>query len=116
MSDQVIRDAIHAAWERMTAAQRRLWEALRIDPEKWQQHPWGDAGGGFWVVGLIGRTVIWYNDIEGGFNRSRYSQYGEIGAYWCNEDELEGTVQHLLNEIETGQPSGTYSGPPEPIR
>ena len=28
--------------------------------------------GVFWVVGLIGRTVIWYNDIEEGFNRSAF--------------------------------------------
>lgn len=66
---------------------------------KWQQHPYGDPGGGFWVVALIGRTVIWYNDVEEGFNRSCYSVYGEIEDYWCNEDELEFTIAFLVNAL-----------------
>jgi len=53
----------------MTPEQLRLWKAIRIKPEKWLQPPYGDHGKGFWVVGLIGRTVTWYNDIEEGFNR-----------------------------------------------
>jgi hypothetical protein len=87
---------------RMSAPQRRLWEAIRIEPEKWQQHPWGDQGAGFWVFAVVGRTVIWYNDIEEGFNRSNYSAYGTIDDYWCNQDELELTVQYLMNALEQG--------------
>jgi hypothetical protein len=87
---------------RMNPSQLRLWEAVRIDPEKWQQHPYGDPGLGFWVVALVGRTVIWYNDIEEGFNRSRYSAYGTIDDYWCNQDELELTVQYLMNALQIG--------------
>ena len=87
---------------RMNPTQLDLWEAVRIDPEKWQQHPNGDPGEGFWVVALVGRTVIWYNDIEEGFNRSRYSTYGTIDDYWCNQDELEITVQYLMNALEQG--------------
>src|ERR1700730_11255610 len=64
---------ISQGYARMNQAQQRLWDAIRISPEKWQQHPYGDAGGGFWTVGLIGRTAIWYNDLEDGFNRSVYS-------------------------------------------
>jgi hypothetical protein len=58
------------------------------------------SGGGFWVVAIVGQTVIWYNDIEEGFNRSRYSAYGTIDDYWCNHDELEITVQYLMSAIE----------------
>jgi hypothetical protein len=47
----------------MTDGQLRLWRAIEIDPAKWEQHPYGDQGGGFWVVAVIGRTAIWYNDI-----------------------------------------------------
>jgi hypothetical protein len=49
-----------------------------------------------------GRTVIWYNDIEEGFNRSRYTAYGSIDDYWCNQDELELTVQYLMSALEQG--------------
>lgn len=78
ISAEGIQGEIDASRDRMTIAQRRFWEAIRIDPEKWQQHPYGDEGGGFWAVAVLGNTVIWYNDIEDGFNSSRYSKYGEV--------------------------------------
>ena len=87
---------------RMSEAELRLWEAVRIQPQKWQQHPYGDQGGGFWAVGLIGATVIWYNDIEDGFNRSRFSTFGTIDDYWRNQDELETTIDYLLNVLSRG--------------
>jgi hypothetical protein len=93
---------ISQGYERMTQAQQRLWDAIRIKPEKWQQHPYGDAGGGFWAVALIGRTAIWYNDLENGFNRSVYSAYGLIEDYWCNDDELDVTIQYLANALSLG--------------
>jgi len=67
-----------------------------------RSNPYGDQGAGFWVVALVGRTVIWYNDIEEGFNRSRYSAYGTIDDYWCNQDELELTLRYLLSALEQG--------------
>ena len=60
------------------------------------------SGGGFWAVALIGPTVVWYNDIEEGFNRSRYSVYGQIDDYWRNDDELELTIEYLMTTLEKG--------------
>jgi len=97
-----LRTRIEQAETRMTAAQRRLWNCIRIRVAKWQQHPFGDQGNGFWVVGLIGQTVIWFNDIEDGFNRSKFTTYGTIDEYWCNQDELEVTVQYVLTALEHG--------------
>ena len=102
ISEGALRGRLAQGESRMTPSQLRLWDAIRIEPEKWQQHPFGDDGDGFWVVGLIGRTVIWYNDIEEGFNRSRYRDYGEIEDYWRNEDELELTIEYLMNSLEQG--------------
>ena len=104
---------LNSAWRRMTPAQRRLWEAIRIEPAKWTQHPYGDMGGGFWAVGVLGRQVVWFNDIEDGFNCSEYTAYGAIGAYWCNQDQLEWTVQHLLNLVTTGESTSYHAGPPQ---
>ena len=87
----------------MPVENQRLWNAIRIEPEKWQQHPYGDAGGGFWTIAVIGRTAIWYNDIEDGFNRSVYSAYGTLDDYWCNEDELEVAIQYLASALSEGQ-------------
>ena len=102
ISEKALRGRIAQGVARMSPSQKRLWEAIRIDPEKWQQHPYGDTGKGFWVVALIGRTVVWYNDVEEGFNRSGYSVYGEIDDYWCNQDELELTIEYLMTSLERG--------------
>ena len=102
IAEEALRDCIAQGVARMAPSQLRLWEAVRIEPEKWHQHPYGDAGYGFWVVAIVGRTVIWYNDIEDGFNRSNYSEYGTIEDYWCNQDELELTVDYLLNSVDRG--------------
>ena len=102
IAEVALRARVAQGEARMSAAQLRMWETIRIEPEKWQQHPYGDAGAGFWVVALAGRTVIWYNDVEEGFNRSRYSVYGTIDDYWCNEDELEVTMQYFMSALERG--------------
>jgi hypothetical protein len=99
---RALRKRIAQGAARMDPRARRLWDAIRIDPEKWQLPPYGDAGHGFWVVALIGQSVIWYNDVEEGFNRSRYTAYGTIGDYWCNQDELEVTIGYLMNALEQG--------------
>ena len=103
ISQSALLDRIEQGRTRMTEPHRRLWDAVRIPPERWQQHPYGDAGGGFWVVGLIGRIVIWYNDIEDGFNRSVYSTYGVIDDYWRNDDELDVTIGYVADSL-AGEP------------
>jgi hypothetical protein len=98
----------------MTPPARALWNLLRIKPVKWQLPPWGDVGGGFWIVGIFGQQVIWFNDIEDGFNVSHYEVPGVIGEYWCNQDELNHTMYALLRLIEAGE-LPTKLGPPQPI-
>ena len=92
----------------------RLWYLIRVTPVKWQLHPWGDLGGGFWVVGVLGHHVIWYNDIEEGFNVSGYSAVGVIEDYWCNQDELHHTISGLQRYLRTGEVAGGF-GPPMPV-
>jgi hypothetical protein len=114
-SEAEIWDMINGSWMKMSLPQRRLWEIIKIDPIKWQESSYGGAGGGFWVVGIYGNTVIWYNDIERGFNRSAWSVAGTIDEYWCNQDDLEETIQYVLNQWQDGFPSGGRCGPPEPL-
>lgn len=78
LSELKLWDFMNEACDRMSIEQRRLWEVIRVSPVKWKLTPWGDQGGGFWVIGIIGNTVLWYNDIEDGFNRSKYSAVGII--------------------------------------
>lgn len=62
----------------MSAMQLLVWRCIAIAPSKWGLSPLGDLGGGFWVVAIFGDSVIWYNDIEDGYNVSTYPTLGEI--------------------------------------
>ncbi len=66
----------------------------RIAPERWSTVRWG----AFWAVALHSDRVLWYNDIEEGFNVSRFDSRGVIpsGEYWCNEDRLSWVIERLL--------------------
>ncbi len=75
--------------ETMDDGVQAAWRAMRIEPEKWQCSPWGDEGGGFWVVAEKDGHVVWYNDIEHGFNVSRSSTRKIIDEYRCNETTFE---------------------------
>ncbi len=114
-TEEEIWDDINEAFDRMDPPQRRMWEAIKIVPEKWQQSPWGEEGGGFWAVAIIGQWVVWYNDIEDGFNLSSYSKYGTINEYWCNQDELEWVIQTIIDRVKTGNYVEGNMGPPESI-
>ena len=100
IAEQGIQNLIEAAVAQMTKEQRCLFNLIRVDPMKWSLEKWGDAGGGFWVVAVLGNEVIWYNDIEEGFNCSTYSIYGTIDDYRCNQDELESVIARLIYELK----------------
>lgn len=72
-----------------------FWEFIKIPPQKWQNYPMGDEGEGFWVVAIFGKHVIWYNDIEDGFNISTYSTSGVINEYWCSQSGLKALLTSL---------------------
>lgn len=96
---------ISCAEGRMSPQISRLWEAIKIPPEKWSEKTYGAVGGGFWTVAVIGRRAIWFNDIEDGFNCSSYVAAGELAEYFCNQDELEMAVQNVLTMIEADSDS-----------
>lgn len=79
-------------------AVRAEWERIRIEPEKWRCSPWGDATGGFWAVAIDDGQVLWFNDIEEGFNWSRYSSRGIIDDYLCNQDALETILERIAQQ------------------
>jgi hypothetical protein len=78
----------------------KFWEYLKIAPEKWHEKTMGEEGGGFWVVAILGKSVIYYNDIEEGYNLSAFTNYGEIDNYYCNQMELHEMIESIFYEIE----------------
>lgn len=111
ISETELWDILNTSYIRMSPQQERLWNLVRINPEKWSQESYGKVDG-FWAVALLGQIVVWYNDIEDGFNCSTYIKHGEISEYWCNQDELEFAIQRLINAIEFGHDMGGQRSPP----
>lgn len=93
----------------------RFWLKIKITPEKWSLPPWGDEGGGFWVVAVMGQMCVYFNDIEDGFNTSRYSTFGQIEDYYCDQTELEFRILWILQSIlhNSDQICARSAGPPE---
>jgi hypothetical protein len=100
----------------MSEEYTNIWNLVRITPVKWKEKPYGKRGGGFWAVGIYGAKVIWYNDIEEGFNISSYIKYGEIAEYWCNPDTLYQAIHRIAHAVHTGRDTGYSYGPPQPVR
>jgi hypothetical protein len=106
ISLEELNEMMHAHQAQMNGKELRLWNIIKIKPQKWSEENYGGEGGGFWVVGIFGQSVMWYNDIEGGFNISSYSSAGKIDEYACSQDELYLTTRAILRLIENGdQPS-----------
>ena len=93
-----------------------FWQLIRVTPSKWKEPNYGTEGNGFWVVAICGKYIVWYNDIEEGFNISTYSVYGEISQYHCNQDELSWTVERLFSLVKHGGNVIGTAGPPEPVK
>ncbi len=89
-----------------------FWQLIKIDPVKWEEKNYGKEGDGFWVVAICGTKVIWYNDIEDGFNISNYTIYGHIAEYSCEQDEISWSVTKLFNLIKFGDDVIGQTGSP----
>lgn len=116
MSEQEILELINRGRDLLTIAERRLWDLVRVDPEKWRCPPWGDATDGFWVVGIIGTRFVWYNEIEGGFNCATYKTHGVIYDYQCDQGGLEDPVRSLKAILDGISTSIPYCGPPQAVQ
>ena len=94
-----------------SAEQREFFARTRITPAKWLLPHWGDEGGGFWAVAVHEQRVLWYNDIEDGFNVSRFEVPGHIprDEYWCNQDSLRRALPRLRRD------HGAPAGPSEAV-
>lgn len=102
ISIEEIYDKIHNLEKDSYGELFNFWQLIKIDPTKWIEKQFGEEGGGFWAVAVCGTKVIWFNDIEDGFNISDYKTYGQIEVYNCNQDELSLAVSRLLDLIKFG--------------
>jgi len=115
VTEEKLAEIIELSLSHMDQQQLRLWQALRIPLEKWQLPGWGDEGGGFWVLGLPGRTAIWFSDVEDGFNCSSYTCYGTLDEYTCDQDEPNWVIYRLCERLKHGELHHQRLGPPQAI-
>ncbi len=93
---QILEFINNARWL-LEGLDKDFWNLIKLTtPEKWQQHPWGDQGNGFWVVAIMGNRCIYYNDIEEGFNISNFKIWGEIDNYFSEQLELHELVSSIV--------------------
>jgi hypothetical protein len=92
-----------------------FWRLVKIVPEKWEEKTYGKEGGGFWVVAICGKRVIWFNDIEDGFNISPYKKYGRIEEYYCDQDGLDEIIIRFFNAAKSDGQLPWQLGAPQEI-
>ena len=100
ISEEEIKEDIKESVEKLSEAGKKFWNLIKIPPEKWQLNPWGDEGGGFWVVALAGKNVLYYNDIEDGYNNSSFTTYGTIDSYVCEQVNLEHVINFYVSLLQ----------------
>ena len=64
------------------------------------------------VVARNGDEVIYWEDVEDGFNVSPIGLDGRVLEHWCNQDEL----RFALNEWIEGRGSHGKFGPARPLK
>lgn len=67
----------------------QFWNEIKFIPTKWTEHEFGDEDGGFWAIAKYKNFVLYYNDIEEGFNISEFENEGKIKEYRAEQDELQ---------------------------
>ncbi|HLV88208.1 MAG TPA: hypothetical protein VKV39_14580 [Candidatus Sulfotelmatobacter sp.] len=64
------------------------------------------------VVARNGDQVIYYEEVEAGFNVSQISHDGRVLEHWCNQDEL----RFALNAWIEGRSLWGRFGPAAPVK
>ncbi|RWL93732.1 MAG: hypothetical protein EOR68_23405 [Mesorhizobium sp.] len=112
MDEAAILKLMNEGRDQMTFKQKRVWDAISIDPEPWLYRNSEGHDNHVWVVAVIGRSVISYNEWDSGFDRSQFVRYGEIAQFGWGDGSLGAVVQDVLNELELGHRTApTVSGP-----
>lgn len=101
ISEERLRKDIELSEQALNGAALNFWNMIKVKPEKWACPPVGDQGGGFWVVGLYGSNVVYYNDIEEGYNVSAYNKFGVIEEYYCNQSELFQFIESIVEYMQS---------------
>jgi hypothetical protein len=96
LSETKLYDILIEAEAQLSPKADRLWELIKIEPERWHAPVYGSGSMSFWAVGLFGKRVIWYNEIEHEFTTSPFGAYGQISEQHFGPTELNHTLEQLI--------------------
>lgn len=88
---------VRHSMKRMYRDEKKLWQEIRMEPEKWREPVFAPQDA-FWAVATHEGRVIWYNDIEEGFNVSPFTERGAIEEYGTEQLDLCDAVKKLLEK------------------
>ena len=72
-----------------------FWDQIKINPSIWKCEDVIEDN--FWAVAKHQNYVVWYNDIEEGFNISIYKTEGIILKYSAFKDDLNQALNKLIH-------------------
>lgn len=104
VDQEELRSIVERDLARCSAELRAFFARIAIPPVRWRLSPEGDYPGGFWAVARYEDQVLWYNDIEEGFNVSRFVTAGKIpkDEYSGNQGDLCLALSGLLRRYRRG--------------
>ena len=70
------------------------WNKIKIPPQIWACKDVIEEN--FWVIAKHKPYIIWYNDIEEGFNISTYLKEGEILSYKASKNKLIEVIKNIV--------------------
>lgn len=88
----------------LTENEKAFWHFIRIKPEKWVHEAYEAVKTEFWVVAIFGHRVVYYNDIEEGFDLSEFKEYGLISNGGANQNCFQEYISNLFTFITSGKP------------
>lgn len=103
--EQIIREDLAAC----TPEQQAVFERYRVPLRKAPIERYGKLEYVF-IVAQRGNEVMYFEDIDEGFNFSPIDAEGKILQHWCNQDELTHALWHWM-----GRPQEDRLGPAEPV-
>lgn len=89
---------IHLGEQNMEEELLLFWNKIKLSPEVWKCSDVIEEN--FWVVAQYQHYIIWYNDIEEGFNISTSSTKHEILEYGASQNKLNFAVLQLKTSIK----------------
>ncbi len=103
-----LEDLICTQLPECTPEQKDAFEKYRVPFRQAAIERYGKSERVF-VVAQRGNEVMYYEDVEQGFNFSPEDAEGKILEHWCDQDELKHALWHW-----TGRPKQGRRGPAKP--